>query len=186
MIDAVRSLKSTFGRLRRRPLPVPSMLGLLALVVATTGAAAPGMRLAAAAATIYVSPAGLDGSPGTQASPTTLTHAQALVRSQNQSMSGDIDVVLLEGVYRLSQPLTFGPADSGIGGHNVVCAATPGVHPVISGADRITGWTRVGGTSTWVAQAPTGLQTRQLYVNGTRAARAHGSLPVTVHQTATG
>src|SRR5262249_22103607 len=91
-----------------------------------------------------------------------------------------------DGVYRLSQPLTFGPADSGTGGHNVVWAATPGAHPVISGADRITGWTRVGGTSTWVAQAPTGLQTRQLYVNGTRAARAHGSLPVTVHQTATG
>ncbi len=63
-------------------------------------------------------------------------------------------------------------------GMNVVWAAAPGAHPVLVGSVRLTGWTEVAGASDiWVAQGPKGIQTRQLYVAGTRATRATGPVP---------
>jgi parallel beta helix pectate lyase-like protein len=131
---------------------------------------------------VYVSPSGSDSNPGSQAAPVrTLQKAQQLVRALNNNQSADVTVVLADGFYRLSSPLTLTSADSGTGGHNVVWTADNGAKPVFAGSTRITGWKRMSASSPiWVAQAPTGLATRQLYVNGTRAARAHGSLPASL------
>ena len=63
--------------------------------------------------------------------------------------------------------------------------AVSGQFPVISGGAQITGWTK-GSGSIWSAPAPSTLDTRQLYINGMRAQRATGPLPVSVSQTSTG
>jgi hypothetical protein len=131
---------------------------------------------------VYVSPSGSDSNPGTQSAPVrTLQKAQQLVRALNGNQSADVTVVLTGGFYRLSSPLTLTTADSGTNGHNVIWTADTGTRPVVAGSTRITGWKRMSsGSPIWVAQAPTGLKTRQLYVNGARAARAHGSLPASL------
>ncbi len=85
-------------------------------------------------------------------------------------MSGDIAVVLRGGEYRLPATLTFDSGDSGTNGFSVVYQAYPGERPVLTGGQRITGWTSVGNG---VYKAPVGaLRFRQLYVNGSRAVRA--------------
>lgn len=128
---------------------------------------------------VYVSPSGNDADPGTSSAPVrTVQKAQALVRGLNRAMTRDVTVVLKDGFYRMSSPLTLAAADSGTNGHNVVWTADTGARPVLAGSDQITGWARMSATSPiWVAQAPSGLQTRQLYVNGVRAVRASGPLP---------
>ncbi len=128
---------------------------------------------------IYASPTGNDGNPGTAAQPVqTLQRAQQLVRSSNTNMSSDITVILADGYYRMTSPLTLDPSDSGTNGHAVVWNAAAGAHPVVVGSKQITGWSRLAGSSTiWVAQGPAGVRTRQLYVDGARATRATGSAP---------
>jgi Carbohydrate binding module (family 35)/Carbohydrate binding module (family 6)/Right handed beta helix region len=171
---------STFRTLRRRSIAIA------ALAVLAAGAAVLGtqsvLRLAQAAGIqgdVYVSPSGNDANAGTAAAPVkTLQRAQALVRALNQNMSADVTVVIADGFYRLSAPLALGAADSGTNGHNVVWTADTGARPVVAGSTQITSWSRVSASSPiWVAQAPAGLRTRQLYVNGKRADRAHGALP---------
>ena len=120
---------------------------------------------------VYVSPNGSDGNPGTSAAPVqTIGKAQSLVRALDQNMGADVTVVLEDGFYRMASPLTLTAADSGTNGHNVIWTADSGAHPVLAGSDQITGWKQMSsGSPIWVAQAPAGLQTRQLYVNGSRA-----------------
>ena len=128
---------------------------------------------------VYVSPSGSDDNPGTAASPVqTLQKAQALVRASNANMTSDITVTLADGYYRMTKPLTLDPSDSGTNGHDVVWTAAAGAHPVVVGSTQIRGWSQVAGSNNiWVAQGPTGIQTRQLYVDGTRAVRATGAVP---------
>lgn len=155
---------SPLGRLTRRAaLPVACVLALAAI---TVGAVPSNAAPAAVAAGIYVSPTGDDGNPGTAGAPVrTPQKAQSLVRGLNQNMTGDIDVVLADGFYRMTSPLELTPADSGTNGHNVVWTAAPGARPVLAGSDQITGWQPMSpGSPIWVAQAPKGIQTRQLYV----------------------
>jgi len=162
----------------------------LAITVATLLAATSAVHpaQAAGAPTVYVSPSGDDANAGTspEAPVRTLHRARDLVRSLNADLTGDLRVELADGVHPLTQPLTLDSRDSGSGGHNVVWAAAPGARPVISGGRRITGWRRPPGGSVWTAPVAAGLRTRQLYVNGVRAQRASGPLPVTVTKTATG
>jgi hypothetical protein len=139
---------------------------------------------AAVQATVFVSPSGDDGNPGTSAAKPvkTLQRARDLVRGLNQNMTGDVVVSLAGGTYQLAQPLTFGAQDSGTGGHRVIWSAAPDAQPVISGGVPITGWTK-GSGGIWSAPAPAGLRTRQLYVNGVRATRASGPLPTKITAT---
>jgi hypothetical protein len=138
--------------------------------------------VAAGPVAFYVSPSGVAGNPGTLAAPVqTVQQAQALVRRVDQHMTSDITVYIENGFYRMTSPLTLTAADSGTGGHNVVWASAPGARPVLAGSVQITGWAPMSpGSPIWVAQAPKGLRTQQLYVNGTRAALAHGPLPGTL------
>jgi hypothetical protein len=128
---------------------------------------------------VYVSPNGSDDNPGTAASPVqTLQKVQQLVRASNASMTSDLTVTLADGYYRLTKPLTLDPSDSGTNGHDVVWTAAAGAHPVVVGSTQIKGWSQIAGSNNiWVAQGPTGIQTRQLYVDGKRAVRATGAVP---------
>ncbi len=144
----------------------------------------------AAWAQIYVAPTGNDANDGTEERPLrTLERARDLVRGRNQQLAADLTVYIAPGTYRLARPLVLDARDSGAGGHNIVYTSSiSGLYPVISGAVPITGWRLADRTrNLWSAPAPAALQnTRQLYVNGVRAQRARGRLPVAVTPTLTG
>ena len=161
------------------------------LVAVTAAASVVSMAIPAAATAapaagpaIFVSPSGSDSNPGTVDRPIrTVEHAQQLVRQLDTDMSTNVTVELANGTYQLTEPLQLDADDSGTNGYNVVWTAAPGARPVLSGGEQITGW-RLADASKgiWSAPAPAGLQTRQLYVNGIRAQRAAGPLPVHADQ----
>jgi Right handed beta helix region len=131
---------------------------------------------------VFVSPTGDDSHSGKSASDAvqTLQKAQELVRGMNSDMTRDLTVVLADGYYRLTKPLTLDPSDSGTNGHNVIWTAAAGARPVVIGSAQITGWSQVanaGASSIWSAQGPKGIRTRQLYIDGHRATRATGPVP---------
>jgi hypothetical protein len=143
----------------------------------------------AAAATFYASPTGDDAGPGTAERPVrTLARAQALARAARAASGGDVTILLQGGVFRLDQPLVLDARDSGDEGRPVTYAAAPGQRPVLSGGLAVTGWKLVDPQrNLWAARAPDGLaDTRQLYVDGARAGRAEGRLPVNLTETASG
>lgn len=145
-----------------------------AAVVLAAGSAivVPAASASAAVTTIYASPSGT-GSACSSAQPCSLSAAQAAVRSQVASMSGDIIVQLADGVYRPAAPLKFTSADSGSGGHTVSWQAAPSAHPVITGAKAVTGWSLADSSKNiWKASIGAGVDTRQLYVGGVEATRA--------------
>lgn len=129
--------------------------------------------------TLYASPQGT-GTDCTQAAPCSLLSAKQKVRTINQAMASDIDVLLMDGVYELDAPLEFGPADSGFNERYVNYQAAPGAKPVLSGGTEISGWTLVD-QSLQIYKAPApNIDTRQLFVNGARAIRARsGKVVVT-------
>jgi hypothetical protein len=173
--------------MRRISVSVRCLAAAVATLVVSASAAYPVQ--AAGGLTVYLSPSGSDANPGTSpAQPLrSLQKARDVVRTLNADMAGDITVSLADGTYQLTQPLALDGRDSGSGGHNVIWAAAPGARPVISGGRQVTGWQRPDtGKKVWTAAVPAGLETRQLYVNGVRAQRASGPLPVKVTKTATG
>jgi Right handed beta helix region/Fibronectin type III domain len=141
------------------------------------------------AADIYVSPTGNDANLGTIDQPLrTLEHARDLARAQSKEMATDLTIHLAAGVYQLSQPLVLTANDSGQNGHDIIYAALPDQHPIISGGIPVTGWKLVDANKNlWSAPAPQELKnTRQLYIDGIRAQRAAGRLPTKLTETPTG
>jgi F5/8 type C domain/Right handed beta helix region len=139
-----------------------------------------------ASTTFTVSPNG-SGNVCSTADPCSLQVAQQMVRLATKTATSDIDVVLDDGTYRLNNTLSFDASkgDSAPAGHIISYQAAPGAHPVLSGGEQVTGWTQTTG-GIWKASVPAGTDTRQLYVDGVRALRASGSVPVGLTQTATG
>jgi Right handed beta helix region len=137
-----------------------------------------------AAAQVYVSPHGSDSQPGTAAKPV-LTLQRALEVSRAE---GDFQILLRGGTYHMLAPLVLTSADSGSAGRDLVIAAAPGEHPVLSGAARITGWKEVNAArNLWAAPVPLSIaNSRQLYVNRVRAFRTQGRVPVAVTETPAG
>jgi hypothetical protein len=132
---------------------------------------------------IYVSPSGVDNNPGTAATPVhTLERAVALARKAAHEGHEDVAILLTDGVYRLSSPLQLTAEDSSVSGHPLVFSATQGAHPVLSGAIQIRHWKEIDtAKNLWAAAIPSGTpDARQLYVNGIRATRTRGRLPVTL------
>jgi hypothetical protein len=119
--------------------------------------------------TVYVSPSGSDRNAGTSAKPVqTLEKAQELVRASNKK--GDVTVLLADGTYRLTKPLVFRQADGGQNGHTVEWRAAPDARPVITSGIHITGFKPYDEERhLYVADTPKGLDTRQIWVNGTVA-----------------
>ena len=137
-----------------------------------------------ACAQVYVSPQGSDSRSGSRQHPLrTLRHAIDVSRA-----SGVSRIVVAGGVYRLTSPLRVGPGDSGTPAQPLVIAAAPGEHPVISGALRVGPWREVDpATDLWAATVPDDVvNSRQLYVNGVRAFRTRGRVPVDLTETPTG
>ncbi|MCR6483614.1 hypothetical protein M8542_12380 [Amycolatopsis sp. OK19-0408] len=145
---------------------------LLAAVTLTTPAgAAPGR-------TLVVAPDGR----GEACSP----HRPCALESASQRLAverGDVTVLLHGGTYRLSRTLEL-PRTAA----KVAFRAAPGETPVLTGARRVTGFTRTDGTrDIYTARVPAGTDTRQLFVDGVRAERARTALnPATFTATATG
>ncbi|MET7703062.1 fibronectin type III domain-containing protein [Streptomyces sp. NPDC005485] len=142
---------------------------------------------AAGSSDLYVSPSGDDQANGTVQHPVrTLERARDLARDRVADLNGDLTVHLASGTYRRSKPLVLDARDSGANGHKVVWQGTG--NTVVSGGRKVAGWQKdEGRPGLWSAPAPQGLtDTRQLYVDGVRAQRARGAVPVALTQTATG
>ncbi len=151
-----------------------SALSVVAAVVMTLAMVLvpPAPSASAAPTTLYAAPSGT-GTSCTASAPCSLSAAQAAVRSLAPTMSDDIVVELAGGVYRLSAPLRLTAADSGTGGHRVVWRAAASARPVLSGARAVTGWSVAdAGKNIWRANVGTGIDSRQLYVDGAVATRA--------------
>ncbi|MEY9889152.1 hypothetical protein ABIA31_002800 [Catenulispora sp. MAP5-51] len=182
-------------RVRRQPgRLVTAIAAAAALAAGTTAAASTGTSPDHhGVTTVFVSPWGDDHDSGTNPGRAvhSLQRAQQIVRSLNSAMAGDIRVDLADGTYPLSQPLALDARDSGTNGHTVIWTAAPGAHPVISGGTRVDGFrpsgqTTSAGTLIWSAPAPAGLPSREMYIDGRRAQRASGTVPVTLKATPTG
>ena len=146
-----------------RPLAAVSAL---ATAVTSLVAVVPSLASAAASVTLYASPGGT-GTTCQQANPCSLAGAQNRVRAQLAADSGaGITVKLLNGTYRLSGTWKFGAADSGSPGRPVIWEAASGARPVISGGQKVSGWTQTSTSGVWSAPVPAGSASRQLYVNG--------------------
>lgn len=158
-----------------------------AVLVALTVVAGPAPSASAASTTIYASPSGT-GTACSTTSPCSITQAQIAVRNFETAPTGDITVLLAGGTYRLTSPLTFGAADGGQASSTVTWAAAPGAQPLITGSTAVTGWSVYDSASNiYVANTPVGVDTRQLYVNGSPASRA--AIPIAfsdITMTATG
>jgi len=117
----------------------------------------------------YISPAGSDANPGTEARPfRTLGRARDAVRAINRRMTGDIVVYLRGGTYSVKVPVEFRAADSGRNGFHVIYRAYGKEVPVISGGVPVTGWTLDHG-KVYRAKLNWDGKLRSLYVNGVRA-----------------
>ncbi len=122
---------------------------------------------------IYVAPEGDDTNPGTLAEPVrTVTRARDMVRSLNDAMTADINVILRAGTYPQSKPLVFTNADSGSNGFHVKYMAHPGERPLLTGGQPITGWKIFDSANSIHAANAGSTVFRQLYVNGSKAIRA--------------
>ncbi|MFP4056398.1 MAG: right-handed parallel beta-helix repeat-containing protein [Candidatus Brocadiia bacterium] len=175
-----------------RVLPLVVLLAVPLLLAAVGGCA--GALKPRAQADFYVSTKGDDAWSGTLAEPNadgtdgpfaTLARARDAVRAARGAAQAPrpFRVLVRGGVYRLSEPLVFGPEDSGTpedeegaqAAHPVVYAAYPGERPVFSGGRRIGGWKRAEG-EVWTVEVPEvkagEWYFHQLWVNGRRAIRA--------------
>ncbi|RJX69231.1 right-handed parallel beta-helix repeat-containing protein [Tsuneonella suprasediminis] len=133
---------------------------------------------AMAQVTIHLSPKGNDSNPGTEAKPVkSLEKAQELVRAKNAS--NDVTVILADGTYRLTKPLIFRQADGGQKGYSVEWRAADGAHPTITSGITVTGFRPYDKERhIYVADTPKGLDTRQIWINGTRGESPFVEIPL--------
>jgi uncharacterized protein YjdB len=125
-------------------------------------------------ATFYVSPFGNDSNSGTLAKPFATIHkARDTVRTFNWNMTGDIIIYLRGGLYELASTLTLTNKDSGSNGYKIIYQAYNCETPVISGGMKISGWILHDTVKNiYRAIIDKSIDTRQLYVNGSRAIRS--------------
>ena len=120
----------------------------------------------------YVSPTGT-GTDCSASAPCLITQAQTVVKAAAKSMQSDLVVELADGIYRLKAPLLFTADDSGGNGHTITWQAATGANPVLSGAQKISGWAVTDSEKNiWKASAPGTFATRQLFVDGKLVIRA--------------
>lgn len=126
---------------------------------------------------LWVAPNGNDSASGTAEAPfLTIERAKLAVRALPASAwTTDVAVNLREGTYRLTSPLVLDGDDSGRNGHRVTYRSAPGERAVLTGAMRVSEW-QLSDASLGIYRAYVGpVETRQVYVNGTRATRARTS-----------
>lgn len=148
--------------MHRRLIRIAVSLALVAPLLGGTAHAAPGRR-----SVLTVAPDGR-ASACVPHIPCSLDTAQRLVRQRlGSGAGGDLVIEFTSGTY---PPFGLDEDDSAAGAR-VIYRAASGAHPVISGGTVIRGWSP-GPDGTYVADVPTTLRSRQLYVNGERAFRA--------------
>jgi hypothetical protein len=167
-------------RIGRAMAATGSALLAAAAVPAMAASAAP----SASVVNLYVAPSAPHATTAATAAETGSAQqpftsvAQAAQSAHQLSASSDVIVHMAAGQYRLTQPLTFTSADAGQNGHTISYAGAAGAATVMSGSAPVTGWTLQNQSSNiWVASVGTGVNTRQLYVNGAEAPRAGISVP---------
>ncbi|MBM3956920.1 MAG: right-handed parallel beta-helix repeat-containing protein [Gemmatimonadetes bacterium] len=139
------------------------MRGLRALLMLTALLAADPTR----ASEFHVSPAGDDGSVGSQAQPfRTLERARDAVRAAiTEGMAEDVVVLVHGGAYYLEAPFALDERDAGRNGHRVVYRGASGESVRVIGGQRLTGWRAVGDGS-FTVDLPAGWRPNQLMENG--------------------
>jgi hypothetical protein len=129
------------------------------------------------AAEFHVSPSGSDANDGTPPRPfKSVERARAEVRKMiAEGLREPVTVLIGGGTYELSEPLAFGPEDSGTEAFAISYAANPGEEVVLSGGRRIRDLRRDEGGA-WAATLPEVAAGRwffrQLTVGSERATRA--------------
>jgi len=105
-------------------------------------------------------------------------------------MKSDIYVYLRGGTYNITETITFGPQDSEQTDIGFTIWRIPEKTPVLSGATKVTGWTRHNG-NIYKAKLNRSTKLRNLYVNDQRASMTskrvtarggHGTYTVTAGQ----
>ncbi|HZP85057.1 MAG TPA: right-handed parallel beta-helix repeat-containing protein [Chthonomonadaceae bacterium] len=137
----------------------------------------------AGAETLYVSPEGNDAWTGALPRPNaahtdgplaSLAGARDAVR-RRKARGEPVRVLFATGTYRLTEPVVFGPEDSGTAQAPISYEAAPGAKPVFSGGREIGGWKR-GEHGNWTTTVPDAQNGKwafeQLWVNGRRATPA--------------
>ncbi|WPJ96300.1 hypothetical protein SH580_01110 [Coraliomargarita algicola] len=87
---------------------------------------------------VFVAPEGSDTAEGTHSSPlATLSAARDLLRASGQIGEEACSVILTAGTYRVSEPFTLSPLDSGTAAYPVVYRAESGAEVVLTGAQAL-------------------------------------------------
>jgi hypothetical protein len=124
---------------------------------------------------VYVAPDGNDRWSGRLPRPSedrrdgpkaTLIAARDAARQLTRTADQPVQVILAEGIYRLTTPLELDERDS-----HTIFRAAPEARPIVSGGRRIDSWT-VEPDGIWTASVPPGWRFEQLWVDGRRAVRA--------------
>lgn len=175
------------SRSSEQSVPIPSLITRIAIVVVVSGCIAAAALLGAPAANafhpgktpqIWVSPKGNNGTDGSKARPlrslaAARNHARRIMRKGQKS---DIQIVLMDGTFRLKRSLYLDWRDSGRGEHRVIYTAAPKAKPVISGSIPVSNFKlHDPAARIYRAKVPVGSESRQLYVNGRRAIRARSA-----------
>ena len=125
----------------------------------------------------FVAPRGADAGAGSRASPfATLSRAQRAVREAlTRDRSREVTVWVDAGTYELEKPLEFGSEDSPSDTARVNFRALDGKPVVISGGQRLSGWT-ASADGRWTIEVSGvkdgGWYPRQLFISGARRTRA--------------
>ncbi len=126
----------------------------------------------------HVSPGGDDANAGTQEKPfATLTRARDAIRQRKAQgkIAEAVRVLVAAGTYRITEPFTLTPDDSGTQDAPISYQALPGTAPLFSGGRVLGDWRRAedGLWTTHIPEVATGeWYFEQLFVNGKRATRA--------------
>ncbi|MCX7872599.1 MAG: right-handed parallel beta-helix repeat-containing protein [Verrucomicrobiae bacterium] len=138
------------------------------------------------ALTLYVSPDGNDNWSGKIKSPNrektdgplaTITGARDALRKirEKTALNEPVSVIILNGIYRIQNPVVFEPQDSGTDEFQIVYHAVDGAKPLITGGKKISGF-QPWKNGIWRTRIPevTGGKWyfEQLFVNGERVVRA--------------
>ena len=113
--------------------------------------------------TLYVATNGNDAWSGALAEPNaagtdgplaTLAGARDRLRALKAEgpLAGPVKVLLRGGAYHVTEPVVFGPEDSGTVAAPIAYEAYPGEAPVVHGGRAVTGWRQEG--DLWVAEIP--------------------------------
>lgn len=137
------------------------------------------------AITLYVAPNGNDAWSGTLPEPdaagsdgplATIAGARDRLRQTRTDgkLPGAVQVLVRGGTYSITEPISFGPEDSGSAETPIAYEAYPGERPLVSGGRAIAGWRQEG--AFWVADVP-GVREgawdfSALWVNGRRCTPA--------------